>query len=110
MGHFLKFRTEKIKLMLAFYNFVMYSYVVLKNQYKKGGDIMNKVVGYRNMLSMTQTDMANYLGISLQAYWNKEHGKTPFSDQEKVMIKKILLPIFPDITIDAIFFDNLVLK
>lgn len=71
---------------------------------------MSKIVGYRNMLSMTQSDMSKFLGISLQAYWNKEKGKTQFSDTEKVKIKQLLLPYFPDITIDDIFFNNEVLK
>lgn len=54
--------------------------------------------------------MAKDLNISKQAYWNKEKGRTPFTDKEKIIIKNKLTPIFPDITIDAIFFANEVLK
>jgi putative transcriptional regulator len=67
---------------------------------------MNKIVGYRNMMMMTQTDMAKYLGISLQSYWKKEKGKSSFSDNEKRLIKQLLSPHFPGITIDEIFFDK----
>lgn len=65
---------------------------------------LNKVKGYRNMLNFNQQEMAELLGISKQAYWNKENGKNEFSDKEKVIIKKILEPFFPKISIDEIFF------
>lgn len=65
---------------------------------------MQKVVGYRNMLGMNQQEMADHLGISKQAYWNKENKKTPFTDDEKVIIKDLLKPLFPNIKIDDIFF------
>lgn len=66
---------------------------------------MNKVAGYRNMLGYTQLDMANIMNISLQAYWQKENGKISFSDAEKKQFKNMLLPHFPSITIDEIFFE-----
>ncbi|MGX7059866.1 helix-turn-helix transcriptional regulator [Vagococcus humatus] len=65
---------------------------------------MSKVPGYRKMLGMTQDDMAKEFGISKQAYWKKEKGQTQFSDKEKVMFKEMLKPLFPNITIDSIFF------
>lgn len=65
---------------------------------------MNLIAGYRNMLGKTQTEMAKEFGISLQAYRLKEIGKTPFSDREKLEFKELLIPIFPNITIDDIFF------
>lgn len=64
----------------------------------------NKLSGYRHMLGMTQQDMANVFKISLQAYYKKESGKVPFSDDEKKIFKDLLIPIFPEITIDSIFF------
>lgn len=67
---------------------------------------MNRLAGYRTMLGLTQQEMADRLGISKQAYWNKEHEKTPFTDKEKMLIKEMLLPYFPDITVDTIFFYN----
>lgn len=36
----------------------------------------------------------------------KEKGKIQFSDKEKIVFKELLLPIFPLITIDEIFFDQ----
>lgn len=71
---------------------------------------MNRLVGYRNMLSMTQSDMAKHLGISLQSYWSKENKRVPFTDKEKILIKELFSQIFEDITIDAIFFEEKVLK
>lgn len=67
----------------------------------------NKVVGYRTMLGMTQKEIAEYFGISPQAYWKKEVGKVPFSDKKKVIFKNLLKPIFPSITIDEIFFSKI---
>ncbi|MBR3055025.1 MAG: hypothetical protein IKG63_04275 [Streptococcus sp.] len=66
---------------------------------------MNKIIGYRKMLGFTQTDLAKKFGISLQAYRLKENGTTAFKDSEKIIFKKMLLTIFPDITIDDIFFN-----
>lgn len=63
-----------------------------------------KIVGYRKMLGLTQREMATKFNISVQAYRMKEHGKTPFSDSEKIIFKGLLLTMFPKITIDDIFF------
>jgi putative transcriptional regulator len=46
------------------------------------------------------------MGISTQAYSNKENGKTEFRDSEKIIFKNLLKSIYPSITIDEIFFDN----
>ncbi|MFV0557972.1 MAG: helix-turn-helix transcriptional regulator [Enterococcus sp.] len=62
------------------------------------------ISGYRKMLNLTQADVAEKFGISRQAYYLKEKGKISFSDNEKLIFKQMLLPIFPDITIDLIFF------
>lgn len=72
--------------------------------FRKGGTFMNRVAGYRKMLGMTQMQMAKEFGISKQSYHLKEKGKTSFSDNEKVKFKILLMPLFPDITIDEIFF------
>ncbi|VMK83594.1 transcriptional regulator [Streptococcus pneumoniae] len=64
----------------------------------------NKMRGYRNMLGLTQEKLGKKLGISKQSYYNKESGKTQFSDKEKLKIKNLLIPLFPDITIEDIFF------
>lgn len=66
---------------------------------------MNKIAGYRKMLGYTQESMAKKFGISTHAYWKKERGDTQFNDQEKVRFKEMLKSIFPDITIDEIFFN-----
>ena len=65
---------------------------------------MNLIAGYMKMLDMTQSDMSKELGISKQSYYRKENKLVPFTDQEKILIKRMLIPLFPNITIDAIFF------
>lgn len=67
-------------------------------------DSLNKIAGYRKMLGMTQQDMAKKMNISRQTYSLKENGKISFSDNEKVILKELLMQIFPKITIDEIFF------
>ena len=66
--------------------------------------MVNKIKGYRNMLGLSQEQLGKKLGISKQAYYNKESGKNSFSDSEKLKFKALLLPLFPDITIEDIFF------
>jgi len=67
---------------------------------------INKVAGYRNMLGMTQKDIAKYLEITSQSYSNKETGKNSFSDKEKVKIKSLFNQINENLSIDDIFFDD----
>ena len=64
----------------------------------------NKVRGYRMMLGMSQQQMGIELGISKQSYYKKEKGISQFKDIEKVRFKELLKSLFPDITIDDIFF------
>ncbi|MDQ8760235.1 helix-turn-helix transcriptional regulator [Streptococcus ruminantium] len=64
----------------------------------------NKIRGYRNMLGMTQEQISKKLKMSKQSYHNKETGRSSFSDEEKLAFKKMLLPLFPNITIEDIFF------
>lgn len=63
-----------------------------------------KVKGYRVMLGKTQQEMADIFGISKQAYYAKEKGRSRFSEKEMIAIKEMLQTLFPDITIDEIFF------
>ena len=64
---------------------------------------MNKVKGYRNMLKLTQKQIAEKLDISTVAYIKKENGKSEFKDSEKIKFKELLLPYFPNITLEEIF-------
>lgn len=75
-----------------------------RNAKKKGGVKMNVIAGYRRMLGYTQKDMAEALNISKQSYWLKENKKVSFSDNEKIKFKELLVPLFPNISIDQIFF------
>lgn len=65
---------------------------------------MEKLKGYRVMLGMTQQKMADKLSISLQSYNNKELGKNPFNDKERLLIKSMVTKVKPDITIDELFY------
>ena len=56
------------------------------------------------MLGLTQEQMVKKLGITKQTYHNKEIGRNSFSDKEKMTFKQLLLPFFPNITIEDIFF------
>ncbi|MDT6120083.1 XRE family transcriptional regulator, partial [Streptococcus pneumoniae] len=53
---------------------------------------------------LTQQQMADKLKISLQSYNNKELGKTPFNDKERLAIKSMVAEIKSDITIDELFY------
>lgn len=66
----------------------------------------NKVKAYRNFLGYSQREMSDLLGITLNSYRNKERGITNWKDEERVFFKKLLLPLFPGITVDTIFFYN----
>lgn len=64
----------------------------------------NKIRGYRAMLGKTQKEMAKALNISPKSYYNKENGNVSFKDGEKLLFKKLVADLFPDITIEDIFF------
>lgn len=55
---------------------------------KEGGKDMlyRKIKGIRSDLGLTQQEMANYLGISIRAYRNKEKGEAPFNQIEMILI------------------------
>lgn len=72
--------------------------------------IINKVSRFRKYQGLTQKDIANKFGISVQAYSKKERGKTPFKDSEKIQLKELFSQDFPNITIDDIFFGSKVSK
>ncbi|MCW6676770.1 hypothetical protein NHG35_04700 [Aerococcaceae bacterium NML180378] len=64
----------------------------------------------RRYKGLTQAEMGKFLGISLQSYYKKEKGVTPFSDKEKIMLKELFSKDFPHLTIDEIFFSDVVPK
>lgn len=74
------------------------------SHYTVGGiETIDLLPVYRKKLGSTQSDMAKTLGISRQSYFRKENQLVPFTDEEKLMIKEMLIPLFPNITIDEIF-------
>ena len=50
--------------------------------------LYRKMRGIRSDLGLTQEEMAQYLGISIRAYRNKEKGMAPFSQIEMILIMK----------------------
>ena len=65
---------------------------------------MEHLANMRKAIGFTQKDMAKEFGISVQAYYRKEKGYTPFSDEEKVVFRNLIQPMFPLATIDSLFF------
>jgi len=61
---------------------------------------MNKVKGYRNMVGMTQKQMAEALEMPLRSYMDKENGITEFSIEKYVMIRDLLNSKGLKLTID----------
>ena len=76
----------------------------MEGDFLERGKPMSKLRGYRVMLGLTQQQMADKLKISLQSYNNKELGKTPFNDKERLAIKSMVAEIKSDITIDELFY------
>lgn len=61
---------------------------------------MNKVKGYRNMVGLTQKQMAEALDMPLRSYMDKENGITDFSIEKYVAIRDLLNSKGLKLTID----------
>ncbi len=71
-----------------------------------GGDEMKqKIVGYRKMCGLSQKKMSEQLGISVQAYRNKESGKTQFTSGEMKKFKSLVDEVLSDVSLEDIFFN-----
>ena len=66
--------------------------------------ITNKVKNFRSLLGLTQAELARLLKVTPQTVSAKENGKRQFSDEEKIMIVKLVNQEYPDIRISDIFF------
>lgn len=66
--------------------------------------MVNKVLGYRKMLSLTQKQMANKIGISENQYRAKEKGRYDFSKTEMEKFHSVVEKVIDDIEIQDIFF------
>lgn len=67
--------------------------------------------GYRKLVGLTQSQLAKKYGVSTQSVSDKERGKTPYTDDEKYILRDLVRDAgMPDITIDQIFFSSYVLK
>lgn len=65
---------------------------------------MNKILGYRKMIQMSQEEMAERMKINKSSYWRKENGYAEFKDREKIIFRDTVRDFLPQITIDEIFF------
>ncbi|MGX7091564.1 helix-turn-helix transcriptional regulator [Hutsoniella sourekii] len=65
---------------------------------------MHPVKYYRLTLGLTQKYLAKKLGISYQSYWNRETGRTSFTDDEKLLILELFRSELPSLTIEELFF------
>jgi len=61
--------------------------------------------GYRKLVGLTQKDLAEKFGVSIQSISRKENGQSSYSDEEKIIFRDLVRENgLPDITIDVIFF------
>lgn len=66
---------------------------------------MKKILGYRKMLSLTQKEMAEKLGLSEGQYRAKEKGYYDFSESEMMKFYKVVHEKNNDVKITDIFFN-----
>jgi DNA-binding XRE family transcriptional regulator len=65
---------------------------------------MNKLlVGYRNMMKLSQKTMALKLGINIVSYCYKENGQREFKEKEMNRIMDVLNVDYPILTMDKVF-------
>ena len=68
---------------------------------------IGKIKRYRQKLGLTQQNVAEYFGITSQAYNQKELGKRRFSKDEMLAFKLLVNKnVDPTATIDDIFFSD----
>lgn len=66
---------------------------------------MNKVIYYRKLLKLKQSDLAELLGISKQGFSYKERGERPFNDKEKIILRDFFSKKLQKVlTVDELFF------
>lgn len=76
-----------------------------------GGDIMNtKLVAYRKLMKLNQSQVAEKIGVSLSSYSQKETGKFDFTQTEMERITCMFKEEIPEVTMDDIFFRDGVIK
>ena len=61
------------------------------------------LIGYRNMLRLSQEAMGLKIGICRDSYQSKENGKKDFTQTEIENIMKILKEKRPELTVEEVF-------
>lgn len=87
---------------VAFYEMIAYDCFI---KFCGGDEMKQKIVGYRKMCGLSQKKMSEELGISVQAYRNKESGKTQFTSGEMQKFKSLVEKVLPSVTLEGIFFN-----
>lgn len=64
--------------------------------------LSRKLKAARELKNVKQSDVAEFLEISPNTYWNKENGKTEFTISEAKKLSKYF-----DISVLELFFNNL---
>lgn len=70
----------------------------------------SKLVAYRKLIKLNQTDIAKQIGICITSYNKKETGKLDFTQTEMERITNIVKQKIPQVTMDDIFFREGVIK
>lgn len=66
--------------------------------------MINKVLGFRKMVGLTQEQTAKELGISTNSFANKEKGRTDFTESEMKLFLRLITRGLPNTRITDIFF------
>ena len=69
-----------------------------------------KLLGYRTMLGLNQSELSEQIGMTKSAYCLRETGKREFRASGMFSIMKIINEKFPLITMEEIFFNLKVAK
>lgn len=65
---------------------------------------MNRISGYRNMIGLTQEEMAKKLGITEGTYRRKEKGLSRFKDTEIIIFYNLIRERDSNVKLEDIFF------
>ena len=68
--------------------------------------MINKVLGFRKMIGLTQEQAAKELGISTNSFANKEKGRTDFTESEMKRFLHLVTINVPAVKITDIFFND----
>lgn len=68
------------------------------------------LIAYRKLLDLNQKQFAAEVGIKYSTYVFKERGTNDFTQTEMSIIVAYIKTKFPDVTVNDIFFNSMVIK